>query len=131
MNHQKRFILVVALTAIVSVLGCYFLLPLISTKFAAANIHTAAVALTFAVIGLANGLILFGYASKRPQLFIRAFMGSLTIKFVVYLILLAIMAFNFRIYLVPIVVVFFILFVIYTIVEKVMVFKAFRANETP
>ena len=131
MSTQRRFVFVILLIGIISALGCFFLLPIISAKHAAANVHTAGVSIAFAVISLANGLLLFGYANKRPQLFIRAFMGSMTIKFVAYLILLAVMALNFRIYLVPIVVVFFILFAVYTVVEKVMVFKAFNENETP
>jgi len=131
MSTQRRFVFVILLLGIISAAGCFFLLPLISPKYAPANIHTLGVSVSFAVISLVNGLLLFSYANKRPQLFVRAFMGSMTIKFVVYLILLAVMALNFRIYLIPIVVVFFTLFAVYTVVEKVMVFKAFKENETP
>ena len=130
MSTQKRFDFVILSIGLISALCCAFLLPLVWGKYAAANTHTTGVSIAFSVISLANGLLLFRYVNKRPQLFVRAFMGSMTIKFVAYLILIAIMALNFRIYLVPIVVIFFILFVIYTVVEKVMIFKAFNENQT-
>jgi hypothetical protein len=130
MSTQKRFVFVILSIGLISALCCALLLPLVWGKYAAANTHTMGVSIAFSVISLANGLLLFRYVNKRPQLFVRAFMGSMTIKFVAYLILMAIMALNFRIYLVPIVVIFFILFVIYTVVEKVMIFKAFNENQT-
>ena len=131
MSTQLRFVIVILLIGILSGLCCLFVFPLINMKFGSANIHSMVVSLIFTVISLANGLILFGYAKKRPGLFIRAFMGSMTVKFFVYMVLLAILAMNFRIHIIPIIVVFFSLFAVYTIVEKVMVFKAWKENETP
>ena len=128
MSVQRRYVIVIFFIGVFSGLACFFLLPLITTKYAAANKHTMALSLVFSVISLFNGLILFSYANKRPGLFIRAFMASMTVKFFIYMIILAVLAMNFRIYIIPIMIVFFSLFVLYTVIEKVMVFKSWKEN---
>ena len=83
----------------------------------------------FGALSLGNGAYLFAQVKKRPQAFIRAFMASFTLRFFVNIIILATFLYNYPIGRILIVIVFFSLFVFFTVVEKAMIFKAFRDSE--
>lgn len=80
------------------------------------------------LIGAVIAAVLFNYMKKRPGLFIRAYMGSSTVKFLALLGLLIGLAFSFRDHLVFITIVFFALYVLYTVFEKAFIFKAYKAQ---
>lgn len=80
------------------------------------------------LIGTAVAALLFNYMKKRPGLFIRAYMGSSTVKFLLLLGLLIGLAFSFRDHLVFITIVFFALYVLYTVFEKAFIFRAYKAQ---
>jgi hypothetical protein len=128
-KNKKQYITRIILLGIITSLLVYGLISWGIPQHAVLLWPLVGLAVLFAVISAVNGLILLGYVDKRPQLFIRSFMASMTIKFVVYLGILVAYSLTWRLGVVPIVAVFFSLFALYTIVEKTMLFAAFRAVE--
>lgn len=78
------------------------------------------------IIGAATAGLLFGYIRRRPGLFIRAYMGSSTVKFLILLGLLIGLVFRYREMLIFVTIVFFSLYVLYTVFEKAIIFKAYK-----
>ncbi|NNE54420.1 MAG: hypothetical protein HKN32_00270 [Flavobacteriales bacterium] len=85
--------------------------------------------LIFGGISLVNGAYLFAQVKKRPQAFIRAFMATFTLRFLINIVILATYLYNYPIGRMLIVVVFFALFAVFTLVEKILIFRAFRETE--
>jgi len=129
MKHKKKyFSILVALAVLSSVLTYSAVIPL--TKLEHLQKPLTGLCVLFGIITFSNSFVLFRYVEKRPQVFIRAFMGSFTVKFFINLVVLAGYLYHFKIGRIPIVVLFFFLFVIYTVVEKINLFKAFNSVKT-
>jgi hypothetical protein len=83
---------------------------------------------TYYVIGSVSAAILFSYINRRPGLFVRAYMASTTIKFLLFLGLLVGLAFAYREALIFVTLIFFGLYILYTVFEKIFIYKSYQRS---
>ena len=126
MSPQRKFYLTISSITLLAAAISYFVCQAMEGQ-EHMGVPLAILAMIFGTVTLVSGAFLFRYAEKRPAAFIRAFMGSFTLKFFINLILLAGYLYNFPHGRIAVTIVFFSLFLIFTIAEKVLVLNVFRS----
>lgn len=83
----------------------------------------------FYAVGIISGNLLIKAGQKRPQVLVRAVMGSTVLKFFIYIIILVIMMFATDADRLQLGVLFFILYSAFTIFEKTFIIKSLKGSD--
>jgi hypothetical protein len=122
----RSYLLLTTGISAVFALGLYFISGILEDDDGSIWVVSQLLVSTYLIISVITGVVLFNYVYKRPGLFVRAFMGASTVKFLVLLGVMIGCILNFRDDKGFLVILFFILYVFFAVFEKIYIFRAFK-----